>query len=187
MSKILTSRFFHQSRYPVTCRLKFAFTLIEVMVVLGIVMLLVGISFNFIGRLPAGLVLQSTSAGVDGLLVSARNRALLQGKRIDLSFNRESHTLSLGTIVLTESEDLQDQEDCATFDSIKRRKGDTYQIPSNVEVEFSDQPDDDAPVFRFFPDGTAVGGDIRLSIKQRTVLITVSQLTGIVSIRDEDD
>ena len=155
------------------------------MVVLAIVMLLVGISFNFIGRLPAGLLLQSTAASVDDLLASARNRALFQGKRIDLSFNPESHTLSLGAVVADESGEFKTKES-TTFDSIKRRKGDKYVIPSDVKVEFSDRVDD-APVFRFFPDGTAAGGEMRISIKERVIVITVSQLTGIVSIKEDED
>lgn len=163
----------------------FFFTLVEVMVALVIVMLLVGLSFSFVGRLPAGLLLQSTAANVDDLLASARNRALFQGKRIDLAFNPESHTLSLGAVVATESGEFKAKES-TTFSSIKRRKGDKYVIPSDVKVEFPDR-EDDAPAFRFFPDGTAAGGEMRLSIKQRVIVITVSQLTGIVSIKEDED
>ena len=174
-----------QSQYCVTRRLLFAFTLIEVMVVLAIVMLLVGLSFSFIGRLPSGLLLQSTAASVDNLLASARSRALFQGKRIDISFDPEAKTLTLEQVALAAHEEKHLRKK-ATFDSIKRRKNDKYVIPSDVTVEFPDRADD-APVFRFFPDGTVASDEMRISIKGRVIVITVSQLTGIVSINEEED
>ena len=181
----LTSKGFYKTQPGISRHLGFAFTLIEVMVVLAIVMLLVGISFNFIGRLPSGLLLRSTAAGVDDLLASAQNRALFQGKRIDVSFDPEGKILSIGKVVST-GQVKSTVEGKATFDSIKRLKGDKYVIPPDIEVEYPDYADD-APVFRFFPDGTAAGGEMRISIKKNTISITVSQLTGIVLIKEEED
>ena len=69
---------------------------------------------------------------------------------------------------------------------MKQSKSDKCVLPHNVLVELSDR-EDDAPVFRFFPDGSAAGGKMRISLKGHVIVITVSQLTGIVSINEDDE
>jgi Tfp pilus assembly protein FimT len=162
------------------------FTLLEMIMVIAIIMLIAGLSFAYMGRMPAGLILTSTTGKVEQLLMSAHMQASLQGVQKVVVFDFEKNTL----FVTDPSE--EDQELEAAPDAIEdapenlKLKGDIYRIPKNIEVEFPDYLEDIA-VYSFFPDGSASGPEMHLTIKGHTMSITVSQLTGIVITKEIEE
>ena len=144
------------------------------MVALAIAMLLVGISFNFIGRAPSGLLLRNSAADIESFLSSAKNQALFQNKRISVFFNPETRSF------IIKSSTVENPSVSCRVEG----HGD-YSLPDGVGMECPNGREDEVPVCVFFPDGTSSGGDIRVFIKKRSVVISISQLTGSITIKPE--
>lgn len=61
-------------------------------------------------------------------------------------------------------------------------------LPASVDVALytaqSELRDDQSGAIRFFPDGSSTGGRITISVRERSYLIDVDWLTGMVRVRD---
>ena len=58
-------------------------------------------------------------------------------------------------------------------------------IPQNIEVDFPDYKDEDIR-YRFFPDGSASGPELTLTLQKRRIIVGISRLTGLAYSREEE-
>lgn len=156
------------------------FTLVEMIVVIGIIMLLSGVSIAILVRRPARVILANTASKIEKVLFTAGNQASLQGVQKNVSFDLGSKVLTIGDIKVQDdfsnTEPVVDQKPKDTKNQIK--------IPKDIEVTFPDFEEEEIQ-YRFFPDGSASGPKMLLTLEGHNSLIAVSPLTGIVTIKND--
>lgn len=157
------------------------FTLLEVILVISIVMIITAISFAYVARTPSGLFLQSTTGKIEELLMSAQMQASLRGTQRNVLFDIENR-IFLITDPIDEGKDLPFEDiDSRTADSPESK----FSIPATVGIEIPNFKGDRVE-YCFYPDGTASGPEINILLKGRKISLTVSQLTGIVLLKEID-
>jgi len=133
------------------------FTLIELMVVLGILGLLLALVPGTLSVAIPGQQLRAASYQLADDLRDARARAVLSGEATSLSIGLDASGEHLG------------------------RSG--SRLPRGTTIALEDAPrGSGAEEMRFFPDGSASGGTIKLAAGGRTYAITVDWLTGRVVV-----
>ena len=164
------------------------FTLIEILVVVGLIVIVLGVSIAFMNRTPARLVVVNTAAAVEQKMTLAQTQASLQGVQKTLIYNPEKKILFFSASNPDDDNEFNpaDQEPPQapepSANSVIVTK--TYVvIPESVEVSFPDF-DENFIVYNFYPDSSASGPDMLLSLKGHELLISVSPLTGIATTRE---
>ena len=158
------------------CRNRSNFTLIEIIFVISIIMLVSGLSFAFLSRTPAGVVITNTTAKLEKLMVTAETQASLQGIQRNIIFDTEKKIF-----YITDPKSDLEKEESVGDESTPAGSSDTsFTVSENVKMEFLDC-NEEVVEYCFFPDGSASGPDILLTLKNHKRLIHLSPLTGIVT------
>ncbi len=148
---------------PAGRRTQAGFTLLEVLLVLAIMGMLASIAAPRLGGGVAGLDLSTAARELATDLRRTRSEALVSGRPAALILIAEEARYEL------------------------RPGAGGGRIPDRVRIEASAAQDTGRPgqaVFRFFPDGAASGGSIRLSRDGRRFDITVDWMTGRVALSE---
>ena len=137
------------------------FTLIEMLVVLGILALVIGLSAG-LGRAPGGASKMRFAANeIAAALRLARSQAIISGRKSELSFDLAGHSWQL-------------------------RAGMRHALPAGVTARLLTIRDEvvDGAVARigFWPDGSSSGGRLTLEGEGRRITVGVDWLTGRVSL-----
>ena len=164
-----------------TCGVK-NFTLLEMIMVISIIMVVTGLSFAYMGRMPAGLVMSKSVTDIEKLMTTAQLQATLQGKQKDVVLDTVNKVLFITDPV----ENIDDLEMPSQFSPTRvasKNKSESYKIPVDIAVEVTDF-DEERAVYSFFADGSASGPEMVLELKGHLRAINVSQLTGLIIIKD---
>ncbi|MBY4678551.1 GspH/FimT family pseudopilin [Marinobacterium arenosum] len=143
------------------------FTLLELLIVLVIGVMVIGLVAPRFAALVPGVELKGETQKLAALLRYSRSRALAEGREIRLQLVDEPLGLQI-----TGREQL-------------------YRWPASYQLHMEPISEDDPviseelPAFRFYPDGSASGGEITLGSAGQRYRINVEWLTGKVVI-DED-
>lgn len=148
------------------------FTLIELIAVLAVILLISGLIIPAISRKPSNLILRKTADEISGLMSSARSQAMLQGCRIYVRLNEK-------TISIDANRQTQEEAEAKKLSSLV--------LDEEISVEIADASKDKGYLYVFFPDGTAHGPDIRLKLKNSSLDIYVSPISGMSFIKDQDN
>jgi hypothetical protein len=105
------------------------------------------------------------------LLGNARSQALLQNKKVFVSFEEKSRTFSI----------------TGNSPGSKDKKASVMQktLPDDVEIDFPVKSGKLKWIYCFYPDGTGSGPDTILSVKQQKLRVAVSPLTGMAFCRED--
>ncbi len=149
-----------------------SFTLIELVIVLGIMVLVGAVVFISVGKKPTFVVLDDASASIEAVLLQGSIQSLAQGKEISVTYDPESKSVNVNGAVGETSIPGMEKSVSKYF---------SYAIPEDVDIECESLFMNELPSFKFFPDGTAIGPDLITRHKGHTFLITVSPLTGMIN------
>ncbi|MBN1863810.1 MAG: hypothetical protein JW808_02795 [Victivallales bacterium] len=163
------------------------FTLIETLVVLAIATIITGGALAYMLRSPSSLVLSNAAAALEQLMLTAQSQASLRGVARSLKLDAEQNIFSI--------DDLNDEgmpkehtELDHTADDMPPTQIDMLRLDSDIVLEFPDLQERSMQ-YIFFPDGSASGPELTLSLKNHRRRIRVSRLTGTIhneNITDED-
>ena len=162
------------------------FTLMEIVVVLVIVVLVSGIAVATV-KMPVFATLDKTSKKVRKIFADAQRQTALQGSEILVVYNPERKEFNL--MPPSTSEDNGDSNLIPMdpeLNSVSVNPQWALRIPDQIEVEFPDY-EEETIQYRFFPDGTASGPELTLTLKGRTMIVGVSRLTGMAYSREEEE
>jgi general secretion pathway protein H len=138
------------------------FTLLELLVVMAIIALILAFIPGFVLRGQPGLDVDVAARAVGDALRQARSQAVLQNREQVFALDVEQRLFRAG----------------------ERRA--PVQMAKNIEVTFqtarSEQMSESIGQIRFFPDGTATGGRIGLTLDGRHAEVSVDWLTGLISV-----
>ena len=158
------------------------FTLIEIVTVLAIVMIVSGIVLANL-KLPVFASLDNTARSIRLLFSEAQRQTSLQGREIRVIYSREKGELYLSRIT---DEDAAEQNIEQQDKKIKSE--DICRIPEKIEVKFPEFEDTAGDIqYRFFPDGSASGPEMELTLDERTIIMGISHLTGIAYRREAEE
>jgi general secretion pathway protein H len=139
-----------------------AFTLIEILVVLGIIGLALAIIPPVLSRAIPGTQVKSAVRYLAAGLKTARIHAIATQQESTLSLNVKDFTYSIGD---------------------KEKK---LHLPDETKMVLvtaeSEQTGVKSGVIRFFPDGSSTGGQIKLDYGKSEYVVDVNWLTGKVSV-----
>ena len=139
------------------------FTLLELIVVLAIVALgYSAVAVNFSSGNDA-MALKAAARDLTSGLRYVRSQAMLSHETATLDFNLSNNSYSLTG---------QDK---------------IYTLPENIDVTINtakDELHDGVAQLRFFPDGSSIGGRIRLEKKSHVQEININWLTGHVTLTE---
>ncbi len=146
------------------------FSLIEMMVVLGIIALVVGMSLPYFGRFNSGSGIRAAARQISSLLYTGRSMAITHRKPYAVVFNVNEREVTL--------------QDAASLEIVDKR----YHIPAAISLENPDGSDpvsfkDDRVIFT--PTGGVAGETGTLWFKDKknnTISITVHQSTGRIKV-----
>lgn len=156
------------------------FTLIELIFVISIMMLIVGLSLVSFVRMPAGVVLTNTTAKLEQLMVTAETQASLQGIQRNITFDTEKKIF----YITAPKSDQENEEGQDSEQSLPALSSDnSFVVTETVEIEFPDY-EEEIVEYRFFPDGSASGPDMLLTLEDHKRLIYLSPLTGVVTVTE---
>jgi Tfp pilus assembly protein FimT len=152
-----------------------SFTLMEMLVVLGVVILLIGVSIPFFASFNKGAKLKTSAKGVAAVLNTARNIAITQRKNYSVTFDTSSHPHSY---YITDKDE-----------QLYKKK---YSLPSSVKFYRPGKPNEpttfpsDKATFSSTGGLTGSAGSVWLADKQGDIRrISVSNTTGRVKIDKE--
>ncbi|MGB4498644.1 MAG: GspH/FimT family pseudopilin [Methylococcaceae bacterium] len=140
------------------------FTLLELIIVLGIMVL------------GFGAVAVNMSAGNDSMTLKAAARDLASGLRFVRSQAMISHTQATLDFDLSKN----------SYTLTGQNK--PYHVDENIDVTIStakEDLNDGVAKLRFFPDGSSIGGRITIEKNHHKQKININWLTGHVSIEEE--
>ena len=146
------------------------FSLIEMMVVLGIIALIVGMSLPYFGRFNSGSGIRAAARQISSLLYTGRSLAITHRRPYAVVFN-----VSEGEVTI---------QDAVSSERVDKR----YHIPATISLENPDGSDpisfkDDRVIFT--PTGGVSGETGTLWLKDKkenAISITVHQSTGRIKI-----
>jgi general secretion pathway protein H len=138
------------------------FTLLELLVVMAIIALILAFIPGFVLRGQPGLDVDVAARAVGDALREARSQAVLRNREQVFALDVEERLFRAG----------------------ERRA--PVQMAKNIEVTFqtarSELMSERIGQIRFFPDGTATGGRIGLTLDGRHAEVGVDWLTGLISV-----
>lgn len=167
------------------------FTLIEILVVVGLIVIVLGVSIAFMNRTPARLVVVNTAAAIEQKMTLAQTQASLQGIQKTLIYNSEKKMLFFSTSKPEDDNEFNPADQPPPQGPEPSENGvivskNYIVIPKSIEVSFPDF-DENLVVYNFYPDSAASGPDMLLTLKGHELLIAVSPLTGIATTREIDN
>jgi hypothetical protein len=134
-------------------------------------------------KLPVFASLDETTKRIRRIFTEASTQNALQGKEIVVAYNPEKKEFLLYP---AEEEDDPDFTLESLSDNSKRGNPLHIQrIPQNIEVDFPDYKDEDIR-YHFFPDGSASGPELTLTLQKRKIIVGISRLTGLAYSREEE-
>ncbi len=140
------------------------FTLIELLVVLAIMALIFSLSIPLITNAFPGAELKAAAREIATGLRQARSQAITRNREVGFTLDVERGLYRIGG------------------------DGELQELPAKLEIELitarSLRLDEATGTIRFFPDGGATGGGIRLAHGERDYHVMVDWLTGRISILD---
>jgi|GEM_PF-851829 len=154
-----------------------AFTLVELIIVLIIMAIAMGIVAPFMASSFDKYRLRETSRGLSSFLRRAREVALKEGIKSLVYFSSEDNTFN----VVFQKHGERVPLDFPIW----------FEVTEGVEVmvEVNDPIEDlwkDTPHFVFFPMGNAVGGTVKLSLKEGDIsVVKIDDITGNIAILRE--
>jgi general secretion pathway protein H len=182
------------------------FSLIELMIVLVIMTLVLGMAGPRVAKQMAVLHLRTAAKQMAASLRWARSQALSTGKIYNAVFDcgggrliisDYAAFLEVDTLNLAQSPNEQAAPDAPDSAAAARKPTlKIFEFPedvfiSRVEIgEVIDANPGKESVYQltFFPDGTSMGGEIRIADEQgRFFILTVDFLTGIVSLEEPEN
>jgi general secretion pathway protein H len=138
------------------------FTLLELMVVLAIIAVILAFVPGFMLRSQPGLDVEIAARAIADALRQARSHAVVQNRDQLFALDVEERLFRVGG------------------------QHAPVQIDKSIEVTFqtarSEAISETIGQIRFFPDGSATGGRIGLTLDDRHVDVVVDWLTGLVSV-----
>jgi general secretion pathway protein H len=138
------------------------FTLLELLVVLAIIGIVLALMPGFMLRGQPGLRVDVAARGIADALRQARSNAMMQNRDQLFALDVEEHLFRIGG------------------------QRAPVQMDKNIEVAFqtarSETVSETIGQIRFFPDGSATGGRIGLTLDGQHVEVVVDWLTGLVSV-----
>jgi general secretion pathway protein H len=138
------------------------FTLLELLVVLAIIGIVLALVPGFMLRGQPGLGVDFTARGIADALRQARSHAMMQNRDQLFALDVEQHLFRIGG------------------------QRAPVQMDKNIQVTFqtarSETIGETVGQIRFFPDGSATGGRIGLTLDGQQVEVVVDWLTGLVSV-----
>jgi len=164
------------------------FTLIEMMIVVGLIAIVLGISLALMNKTPARLVIVNTAAAIEQKMTIAQTQSSLQGIQKTLIFDKDRKVLFFSTARPEDGNKYEDSQ-AATPQTPEPSSNNVIStksyivLPASVEITFPDF-DEDKIAYNFYPDSSASGPDMMLSIKGHQLLISVSPLTGIAITKE---
>ena len=137
------------------------FTLIEVIVVVGLISVLMGFSAYVLNKQLPGQQLRSAAKTLAAELRFTKTHAMVSGEAQSFKINAKTHEWS----------------------GPKNHSG---VLPKSLEIIATtarvEQPEEDVAAIKFFPDGAATGGRIVLQHKTAKWQVDVKWLTGEVTV-----
>jgi Tfp pilus assembly protein FimT len=147
----------------------------EMLVVLGVIILLLGVAIPFFASFSKGAKLKTSAKGVAGVLNTARNLAITQRKKYSVTFDNSSHPHSY--YITDEDEQLYKKK---------------YYLPSSVKFYRPDKPSEPTTfpshqaTFSSTGGLTGSAGSVWLADKKNDIRrISVSNTTGRVKVDKE--
>jgi len=138
------------------------FTLFELLVVLVVVSLSLAIALPGIGRGLSSGDIEGTARQMLSSMRLARSQAIRQRQPVDFYVDVDRRFYKTGSA------------------------GDSRNLPGHSKITLytarSQMQDDGSGYIRFFPDGSATGGRVTLSMDRSSQLIDVNWLTGGISV-----
>jgi general secretion pathway protein H len=138
------------------------FSLLELLVVLAIIGIVLALVPGFMLRGQPGLGVDVTARAIADALRQARSHAMMQNRDQLFALDVEEHLFRIGG------------------------QRAPVQMDKNIEVTFqtarSETLGETIGQIRFFPDGSATGGRIGLTLDGQHVEVVVDWLTGLVSV-----
>ena len=179
------------------------FSLIELMIVLVIMTLVLGLAGPRVAKQMAVLHLRTTAKQLAASLRWARSQALSTGKTYNAVFDCGGERFIISDyaafLEIDPLNPAQSPNDQGAPDSSAEARKPTlkiFELPddifiSRVEIgEVIDANPGKESIYQltFFPDGTSMGGEIRIADEQgRSFIITIDFLTGIVSLEEPEN
>ena len=140
----------------------YGFTLIEVLVVLGILILLMAIIPPLLPNVISSTKVKSATRDIAASLKLVRSRAINQQSEARLTLNVKDKSIYLG----------------------KQKK--RLELPEGTELLLvtanTEQQSEDEGSILFYPDGSSTGGRIEVAYAQDRFMIDVNWLTGKIKI-----
>ncbi len=137
------------------------FTLIEVIVVVGLISILMGFSAYVLNKQMPGQQLRSSAKTIAAELRFTKSQAMVTGEAQSFQINAKTREWS----------------------GPKNHSG---VLPKSLEIIATtarvEQPEEDVAAIKFFPDGAATGGRIVLQHKTAKWQVDVKWLTGEVTV-----
>jgi len=124
------------------------FTLLELLVVLCIISVMMAVTAPRLAGRSQAAVLRSAGFEVQTLASAARARAVLSGDVVGLMLSGEGRELRL-------IHEHTSKGKTRLVDLLPRRR-----LPARTRAQFDHEDDDESDLIRFWPDGSAEGGDV---------------------------
>ena len=169
------------SSYAKPQRCTQGFTLIEIVTVVAIAMIISGIVLINL-KLPVFATLDGASKTIQKIFTDAATKSGLQGIEMIVAYAKDKQEF-----VLYRASEEDDPDFSLEF--LKDKPGsllNAQRIVKKIKVEFPDYQDDEDIRFRFFPDGSASGPELTLTLNDRKIIVGISQLTGLAYTREEE-
>lgn len=135
-----------------------AFTLLEMLMVIAIIALAAAVAMPALTRPSDGVRLQSTARDIMNAVRLTRAMAIARNAEVALTIDVDKRTFASAAI-----------------------RTQTFAPDITAEVTFAallQRASERSGSFRFFPDGSSTGGDVRLRLNNREATICVNWLTG---------
>ncbi len=139
------------------------FTLVELLVVMGIIALVLALAAPMVSRGLPGASIKTAASDVAQGLRRAQSEAIVNNAEVVFRLDVDGRRFAVG-------------------DGAK-----ALALPKEIELSLvvgdSEVVDDSIGGIRFFPDGSSTGGRVRLAIADRVYRVSVDWLTGRVRVR----
>ena len=160
-SSVRTISHFDPRRSACPDELQSGFSLVEMLVVLAVLALCMGVAGPSLRDRSGARVLDATVHQISALLRAARSEAILSSADASVGLDLEARRMNASWT----AHDIS--------------------IPETVQIEVLTAREElttaTTPTFRFFPDGSATGGTIRLSTPATARAISIDWLTGRIT------
>ncbi len=142
------------------------FTLVELLVVLGIIALVIAVAAPIVSRGLPGAALKTATSDVANGLRRAQSAAIMSNSEVVFRVDVDDRRFTVG------------------------QEGEAQQLPAELTLSLvvgdSEARESGIGGIRFFPDGSSTGGQISLAMDARRTNVSVDWLTGRIRVRQLD-